>query len=156
MTCFMHYFGYGCGIREDYVSVLTYLSFSLLQRERKRTRRAEYSRQNPPAKNAKQDPSWALGRKCASLIHSMQVLRSSWTVKCETYFNCGRPLENVWPRGRYQKNFRARQNEMKKNHALQITLKTFTQRLQRLNKFIQGQCFGKKNHMRPENSPSSR
>ena len=104
----------------------------------------EYSRQNPPAKNAKQDPSWALGRKCASLIHSMQVLRSSWTVKCETYFNCGRPLENVWPRGRYQKNVRARENEMKKNHARQITLKTFTQRLQRLNKFIQGQCFGKK------------
>ena len=140
----------------DKVIIITYLSFSLLQKERKRTRRAEYSRQNPPAKNAKQDPSWALGGKCASLIHSMQVLRSSWTVKCETYFNCGRPLENVWPRGSYQKNFRARENEMKKNHARQITLKTFTQRLQRLNKFIQGQCFGKKSHMRPENSPSSR
>ena len=32
MTCFMHHFGYGCGIREHYVSVLTYLSFSLLKR----------------------------------------------------------------------------------------------------------------------------
>ena len=46
--------------------------------------------------------------------------------------------------GEVPKNFRARENEMKKNHARQITLKTFTQRLQRLNKFIQGQCFGKK------------
>ena len=89
---------YSRGLREC-------INIFILQRERKRTRRAEYSRQNPPAKNAKQDPSWALGRKCASLIHSMQVLRSSWTVKCETYFNCGRPLENVWPRGRYQKIF---------------------------------------------------
>ena len=54
--------------------------------------------------------------------------------------------------GEVPKNIRARENEMKKIHAHQITLKTF---MQRLNKFIQGQCFGKKSHMRPENSPSS-
>ena len=49
--------------------------------------------------------------------------------------------------GEVPKNIRARENEMKKIHARQITLKTFMQRLQRLNKFIQGQCFGEENHM---------
>ena len=32
----------------------------------------EQGGRNTPDKNAKQDPSWALGRKCASLIHSMK------------------------------------------------------------------------------------
>ena len=91
---------YSRGLRE---CINIFIFFSPTKGTKENSR--QNSRQNPPAKNAKQDPSWALGRKCASLIHSMQVLRSSWTVKCETYFNCGRPLENVWPRGRYQKIF---------------------------------------------------